>query len=80
MAMTPERVTKRVDELIESIRAGSSHPYARHNTAQTLHYIEQVHDLGIINAVQFEALVIAVNDAANTWQPRVDRNGLWLDG
>jgi hypothetical protein len=32
--------------------------------------------LGIINAAQFEPLVIAVNDAADTWQPRVDRNGV----
>jgi hypothetical protein len=77
MAMTPARVTERVDELIESIRDGASHAYAQHNTAQTIDYIRQVHDLGIISASQCQALVIAVNDAADAWQPKVD--GLRLD-
>jgi len=79
MAMTPERVAERVDVLIESIRDGASYTYAQHNTAQTIDYIRQVHDLGIISASQCQALVIAVNDAASAWQPKVDRNGLRLD-
>lgn len=69
MAMTPERVTERVDALIESIRYGSSHVYAEHNARLTLDYIEHVHHLGIIDAAQFQLLVIAVNDVADDWQP-----------
>jgi hypothetical protein len=78
MAMTPERVTERVDELIESIRHGSSHAYAERNALLTLDYIEHVHHLGIIDAAQFHVLVIAVNDVADDWQP--DPDGLPWDG
>jgi hypothetical protein len=72
--MSPERVTERVDALIESIRHGSSHALAEHNALLTLDYIEHVHHLGIIDAAQFQALVITVNDVADDWQP--DPNGL----
>jgi hypothetical protein len=78
MALTPERVTERVDELIESIRHGSSHAYAARNALLILDYIEHVHHLGIIDAVQFQVLVIAVNDVADDWQP--DPDGLPWDG
>jgi hypothetical protein len=76
MALSPERVTERVDELIAAIRHGTSDTFAERNAALTLDYIEQAHRLGIINAAQFQALVIAVNDAADAWKPTVDRNGL----
>lgn len=79
MAITPERVTERVELLIESIRDGLGHSFAEHNVALTLDYIEQVHDLGIINREQSIALAIAVNDAADNWQSKVDANGLPLD-
>jgi hypothetical protein len=55
--MTPYRVAERVDALIDSIRDGASHVFAEHNAALIIGYIRQVHDLGIINAAQFEALV-----------------------
>ena len=80
MAITPERVTERIDELIESIRHGTSQAFAEHNAALTLDYIEHVHHLGIIDAVQFQVLVIAVNDAADDWRPKVDRDGVLLVG
>lgn len=57
MPMTPYRVAERVDALIDSIRDGASHVFAEHNAALIIGYIRQVHDLGIINAAQFEALV-----------------------
>jgi argininosuccinate lyase len=79
MAMTPERVTERVDELIESIRSGSSHAFAEHNVVVTIGYIRQVYELGIIDASQFEALVQAVNDAADAWLPTRDEDGFPLD-
>jgi hypothetical protein len=70
--MTPERVTERVAELIETIHDARSDAFAEHNASLTIDYIEQVHTLGIIDDAQFEALVIAVNDAADTWQPTRD--------
>lgn len=79
MAMSPERVTERVDELIESIRHGVSHAFAEHNTVVTIGYIRQVHELGIINASQFEALVGAVNEAADAWLPKVDEDGVLIE-
>jgi hypothetical protein len=79
MAMTPERAAERVELLIESIRHGLGHSYAEHNVALTLDYVEQVHDLGIINREQFIALVVAVNEAADNWQPKVDPNGLPIE-
>jgi hypothetical protein len=39
-----------------------------------------VHHLGIIDAVQFQVLVIAVNDAVDDWRPKVDRDGVLLAG
>lgn len=79
MAMTPERVAIRVELLIDAIHHGLGHSFADHNVAFILCYIEQVHDLGIINREQFIALVIAVNEAADNWQPRDDADGLPLD-
>lgn len=75
MSMTPERVAERVDELIESIRHGTSHDFAHHNAAQTISYIRQVHELEIIDIDQFNALVAAVVVAAKDWQPQLDWNG-----
>lgn len=72
MPMTPERVTERVAELIETIRDARSDAFAEHNAALTIDYIEQVHTLGIIDDAQFDALVIAVNEAADAWQPALD--------
>jgi hypothetical protein len=79
MKMTPERVAQRVELLIESIRHGLGHAFAEHNVALTFYYIEQVHDLGIINGEQFIALLVAVNEAADTWQPKVESDGMPLD-
>ena len=70
MSMTPERVAQRVDALIESIREGTSYALAEHSAALTIDYIEQVHHIGIINAAQFQALVIAVNEVADDWNPK----------
>jgi len=78
--MSPESVIERVEELIGSIRHGVSHAFAEHNAALTLDYIEHAHRLGVINAAQFQALVIAVNDAADGWQPNVDSDGVPLAG
>jgi len=75
MVMTPERVTQRVALLIESIRCGVSHSLTEHHAALALEYIEHAHALGIINAMRFDVLVIAVNDAADAWQPKVDEDG-----
>ena len=77
--MTPERVAQRVELLTESIHHGLGHSFAEHNVALTLYYIEQVHELGIINGEQFIALLVAVNEAADTWQPKVDSDGMPLD-
>jgi hypothetical protein len=76
MAMTPERVAERVELLIEAIRHGLSDAFAEHNAALTIDYIQQVHDMGIIDAVQFQALVFAVNDAADNWKQDASWNSL----
>jgi hypothetical protein len=78
--MTPERVTERVNELIESICHGTSRAFVERNAAQTFNYINQVHHLGIIDAVQVQALMIAVNEVANSWRPKVDLDGVRLEG
>ena len=80
MGLTPEGVAERVDELIESIRHGASHALAEHNAALTLDYIDHVHLMGIINAEQFQALVVAVNDVADDWRPNVDLDGVPREG
>lgn len=80
MTMTPERVTARVDLLIEAIGYAPSHAFAEHDAAQTIDYIAQVHELGIINDEQFQALVTAVNEAADAWVPTADPDGLPLAG
>ena len=72
MAITHEHVTERVDLLIESIRHGLSYTLAEHHAALTIDYIVHVYDLGIINGAQFDALVIAVNEAADDWRPLID--------
>ncbi|WP_282365336.1 hypothetical protein [Pseudomonas sp. PS02290] len=79
MTMTPERVAIRVELLIEAIRGGMSDAFAEHNAALTIEYIEQVYQTGIISGAQFDGLVIAVNDAADSWQPKVDADGLPLE-
>jgi hypothetical protein len=79
MAMTPERVAERVGLLIEAIRGGMSDAFAEHNAALTIDYIRQVHDMGIINAAQFADLVRAVNEAADSWYPKADKEGLPLE-
>jgi hypothetical protein len=35
--------------------------------------------MGIINAAQFADLVRAVNEAADSWYPRADKEGLPLE-
>lgn len=80
MSMTPERVTERVELLIEAIRGGMSDAFAEHNAALTIEYIDQVHQMGIINAAQFQGLVTAVNEAADAWLPKVDEDGRPLEG
>lgn len=80
MAMTTERVTERVAELIDAIRHSLSSAFAEHNAAQTLEYVEQLHQLGIIDTAQFQALASAVHDAADSWLPLVDPDGLPLTG
>jgi hypothetical protein len=79
MVMTPSRVTERVDELLESIRHGTSHAFAEHNAVVTIGYIRQVHEMGIIDALQFEVLVQAVNQAADAWLPTIDEDGFPLE-
>lgn len=79
MPMTPERVAERVEGLIESIRHGLSHSLAEHNAALTIKYISQLRDMGIISAAQFHALVKAVSEAADKWEPTVDKDGVPLD-
>lgn len=78
MAMTPERVAARVELLNEAIRHGLSDAFAEHNAALTIEYLEQVHDLGIINGAQFIAYLVAVNEAADNWQPKIDSDGMPL--
>jgi hypothetical protein len=80
MAMTPERVAERVAALIETIRDARSDAFAGHNANLTIDYIEQVHTLSIIDEAQLQALVVAVNDAADAWQPKVDPDGIPLEG
>jgi hypothetical protein len=80
MPMTPERVAERVNDLVESIQHALSAAFAEHHAATTIEYTRQVHDLGIINAAQFETLLNAVNDAADSWVPVIDFNGRPLDG
>jgi hypothetical protein len=80
MAMSPERITERVDELIESTRHGSSHAFAAQNAALNIGYIRQAHDRGAIDAAQCQALVIAVTGAADSWRPTVDPDGVLLAG
>lgn len=75
MPMTPERVTQRVALFIESIRCGVSHSLAEHHVALALEYIEHAHALGIMNSTRFHVLVIAVNDATDAWQIKVDEDG-----
>lgn len=69
---TPERVAERVDSLIRSIRGGLGGEIAEHNAAVTVGYIKQVHNLGIITDAQFDALLAAVNEAADAGCPKVN--------
>lgn len=79
MPMTPERITERVGDLVESIRYALSSAFAEHNAATTIDYIRQVHALGIIDAAQLETLVASVNQAADSWLPSVDKDGMPLE-
>ncbi|WP_296262722.1 MULTISPECIES: hypothetical protein [unclassified Pseudomonas] len=74
MPMTPERVTQRVALFIESIRYGVSHSLAEHHAALALEYIEYAHALGISMPPAFTCW-IAVNDATDAWQPKVEEDG-----
>lgn len=76
MPITPERITERVGDLVESIRHALSSAFAEHNAAATIDYIRQLHDLGIIDAAQLETLVASVNQAADSWLPSVDKDGV----
>jgi hypothetical protein len=78
MPMT-ERYAERVEPLISCIRTAPSCAYAEHYAVLTLNYIEQLHQLDIIDEEQFYGLVIAVNDAADAWKPSVDHDGRLLD-
>ncbi|MBD8598985.1 hypothetical protein [Pseudomonas sp. CFBP 8772] len=75
-----ENDPERVKLLIKAIRGGRSDAFAEHNAALTIDYIKQVHERGIINAEQLEALVIAVNDAADSWYPKLNKGGQLLQG
>jgi hypothetical protein len=78
MSVSPERVAERVDELIESIRQGASQAFAHDNASQSIGYIRQVHELGIIDSDQFNLLVAAVVLAAKSWESKRDDNGVPL--
>lgn len=73
-------MAERVELLIEAIRYALSDAFAEHNAVLTIDYIRQVRDLGIINAEQFQELVTAVNAAADSWLPKVDPDGMPLEG
>lgn len=75
MAMTPEQVTLRVALFVQAIRCSISHSLVEHHAAQALEYIEHAHEQGIINAMRFDVLVMAVNDAADARQAKVDKDG-----
>jgi hypothetical protein len=79
MTIPPECVTERIDQLMESIRHGLSYALAEHHAALTIQYIGDLYDLGIINSPQFDALMIAVNEAADDWHPSIDRDGCMLE-
>lgn len=79
MPMTPERVAERVEGLIESIRHALGHSLAEHNAALTISYISQLSEMGIISAAQFHALVRAVSEAVDEWQPSMDKDGVPLN-
>lgn len=66
--------------MIEAIHDGISEAFREHNAALSIDYIGQLHEMGIINDGQFQALVAAVNEAAESWLPIVDKDGLPLTG
>lgn len=80
MAMPPERVAERVELLTEAIRGGVSDEFAEHSAPLTIYYNRQVHDMGTINAAQFADLVRAVNEVADSWLPKLDTDGIPLEG
>lgn len=67
MSMTPERVAERVAGLIESILNSSSECFSKHNAHESLFYIAQVHELGIINDAQSLELESAIQQALQDW-------------
>jgi hypothetical protein len=79
MSITPVVVAERVAALVKSIHHLASRASAQHHAAQTVGYLRQVRDLGIINAALFDALVDVVEQAMENWQPRRDANGHLLD-
>lgn len=53
---------------------------AEHNAALNIDYIRQVREMGITNAEQFRSSVTALNEAADNRLPKLNREGLPLEG
>lgn len=79
MSMTPERVAERVAGMIESIRDGSSHSFSDYNVRETLHYVAQVYEIGLITEAQRTELELAIRDAWQKWQPKASKGHLFSD-
>lgn len=65
--MTPDRVAVRVAGMIESIRSSGSKSFSEHNAQESLYYISQVCELGMISDAQRAELESAVHQALRTW-------------
>jgi len=77
--MTPERVAERVALLIEVIRGGISDAFAEHNAALTIDYIRQVHDMALSMPRNLRIWCAWVNEAVDSWYPKVDKEGQPLE-
>jgi uncharacterized protein HemY len=64
--------------LIESIRSSSTQYFSEHNAHESLHYIAQVQELGLINDAQRAELESNVHQALLDWR-RQPRSGFWND-
>ncbi|MCF7532055.1 hypothetical protein [Pseudomonas petrae] len=76
MSMTPDRVAARVAGMIESIRSSGSKSFSEHNAHESLYYISQVCELGIISEAQRAELESAVHLALQTWD-KLPGRGFW---
>lgn len=73
MSLTPDRVAVRVAGMIESVRSSGSKSFSEQNAHESLYYISQVCELGMISDAQRAELESAVHQALRTWRTPPDQ-------